>query len=380
VPDRQELALLIGAWLSVAACSAALAAGLWFLGRSRRGSLLPPRRRRAVPWSGFELVGVFVLTYLFWPSLVYELLTTVHVLEKPLRGVEEPRLSADRRGLWVTACTFPLQFATIPLVLRLGSGTRPYQLGLTTSRLRQNIVLGCLGLLVFAPLILVLNMLVAFCYSLWTHAPPQEHPLTQLGQNPLSVVEWMLLVFTATVAAAVLEEVVFRGVLQPWFARWPWGGSLAAVVALVAALLITRKQILAAWEAPGLGGVARELGPACFVLLLTLLGLALRSSRARAIWGTALLFSAVHSFAWPTPVALFVLGLGLGWLAERTQSLVAPMVLHGLFNAVACLMLLAGHGAAPEPANGKATTSAGRGPAALSTSTAVPGCWLLRRM
>jgi len=47
----------------------------------------------------------------------------------------------------------------------------------------------------------------------------------------------------------------------------------------------------------------------------------------------------VHSFAWLSPVALFVLALGLGWLAYRMRSLAGPIVLHGLFNAVSCAPL-----------------------------------------
>jgi membrane protease YdiL (CAAX protease family) len=39
-------------------------------------------------------------------------------------------------------------------------------------------------------------------------------------------------------------------------------------------------------------------------------------------------------------VPLFVLGLALGTLAARTGSLVGPMVLHGLFNGVTCVVLL----------------------------------------
>jgi hypothetical protein len=127
------------------------------------------------------------------------------------------------------------------------------------------------------------------------------------------------------------------------------------------------------------GDLWRTLAPVVFVLLLTPGCFLFRSPRARAVYGTALLFAAFHSSVWPTPVALFLLGLGLGWLAERTQSLVAPMVVHGLFNAVACVMLLLGHGLAPEPLNGKATTSADRRSSPASTSSAVPGCWLPRR-
>jgi membrane protease YdiL (CAAX protease family) len=58
-----------------------------------------------------------------------------------------------------------------------------------------------------------------------------------------------------------------------------------------------------------------------------------------AIYGAALVFGSVHASVWPAPVPLFVLGLALGFLAHRTQSLVAPMVLHSLFNGVACVVL-----------------------------------------
>jgi membrane protease YdiL (CAAX protease family) len=65
---------------------------------------------------------------------------------------------------------------------------------------------------------------------------------------------------------------------------------------------------------------------------------------ARAIYATALLFGIMHSPVWPSPIPLFVLGLGLGWLAYRTQNLVAPIVLHGLFNGVGCVQLFWGGG------------------------------------
>jgi len=59
-----------------------------------------------------------------------------------------------------------------------------------------------------------------------------------------------------------------------------------------------------------------------------------------ALFGTAVLFACIHTSVWPTPVPLLVLGLGLGLLAQRTQSLVGPIVLHGLFNAISCVQLL----------------------------------------
>jgi membrane protease YdiL (CAAX protease family) len=57
-----------------------------------------------------------------------------------------------------------------------------------------------------------------------------------------------------------------------------------------------------------------------------------------AIYGSAMLFALGHE-RWPDPIPLFVLGLGLGWLVYRTQSLVGAFVCHTLFNTVACLVL-----------------------------------------
>jgi membrane protease YdiL (CAAX protease family) len=52
-----------------------------------------------------------------------------------------------------------------------------------------------------------------------------------------------------------------------------------------------------------------------------------------------LLFASFHAQVWPSPIPLFFLGLGLGWLSYRTQSLIGPIVAHALFNAVACIVL-----------------------------------------
>jgi membrane protease YdiL (CAAX protease family) len=86
------------------------------------------------------------------------------------------------------------------------------------------------------------------------------------------------------------------------------------------------------------------LAPALFVLL-TVPGYICvcavqRTPFPAALYGTSLLFGIMHGFAWPSPVPLFVLALGLGWLMHRTQSLVGPIVLHSLFNGFACIQLL----------------------------------------
>ena len=57
------------------------------------------------------------------------------------------------------------------------------------------------------------------------------------------------------------------------------------------------------------------------------------------IYGSAMVFAISHS-TWPTPIPLFFLGIGLGYLAYRTQNLMPGIIAHGLFNAVTCLTLV----------------------------------------
>jgi len=59
--------------------------------------------------------------------------------------------------------------------------------------------------------------------------------------------------------------------------------------------------------------------------------------RANARWvifGSAMLFALLHE-RWPDPIALLPFGLVLGWLAYRKKKMVPGILLHSLFNAVA---------------------------------------------
>jgi membrane protease YdiL (CAAX protease family) len=141
-----------------------------------------------------------------------------------------------------------------------------------------------------------------------------------------------------------MEELVFRGLLLRWLGRQEWGGHVAMFLAFLAAV---------GWQ-PDTWRVLLEgspwqtwilvLAPPLFVLLMVpgyvYVCRRQRTSFPAALYGTSLLFGIMHGFAWPSPVSLFVLALGLGWLMHRTQSLVGPIVLHSLFNGVACVQLL----------------------------------------
>src|SRR5205823_5542904 len=151
------------------------------------------------------------------------------------------KLARERLSLAVGVLGLPLQVFGMLWLLRFMSGTRPYQLGLTTHRAGKNALQGALGWVVLAPPVLGLFFLVRQLFLLLSPEGVREHAFKHLSEcGMLTPVEFGLVVVLAMVGAPVVEE------------------------------------------------------------------------------------------------PLFVLALGLGWLAWRTQSLIGPMVLHSLFNGIAC--------------------------------------------
>jgi membrane protease YdiL (CAAX protease family) len=191
----------------------------------------------------------------------------------------------------------------------------------------------------------------------WNLVSEEHQFITELRRADAPTTAWILLSFEAVLLAPIREEFVFRGLLQPWAIGRAWGGDLMFALAAILGFVF-------------IGDVPWALGiqPLAFVaiVLVALLaherfwyGRAVKvpawwrhlfpelahsfpiqgAQIRRAIVGTSLLFAMMHSRTWPDPVPLTLLGLGLGWLAWRTQSLVAPFVCHALFNAFSLMQL-----------------------------------------
>jgi membrane protease YdiL (CAAX protease family) len=402
-------------WLPFAVISTALLGfGLWFFRPAVRRWELPPQRHRAVPWRGAEVFAVFALS-VFVPALVQEALQAVHFFPWTY-GPDfnaNKELIGPRQNIWVHTFGFPLTVASVLLVLFFVSGTRPYQIGIHTHRLGRNILVGGIAWVTFTPFLMVLNVALTWLLKRLGEPVGEDHALTKLGRNLTHPLDPILLVFTAVIAAPVIEELLFRGVLQPWLGarsrpippgpvpdadpsplqRFLRLRSTRQGIVLCLAVLLPMLVRPAQEQAAGSGVLEtlRDLAPVLFILALAFAFLAWRAWRGwpsedapadpvGAVFTSALFFAAAHSI-WPTPVPLFLLGLVLGWLASRTQSLIAPMVLHALFNGVSCVLLFFPQllGQPPQPENGNAATSALTRPAAVSTSTTVPGSHEPRR-
>jgi membrane protease YdiL (CAAX protease family) len=200
-----------------------------------------------------------------------------------LSGVSEADVSIWRMSI----ATLSFQGAALILVARF---LREHQTNWTEgfgflNQRPQAVLLGLLAALIFLPFGAGLQWASAL---VMTHLPHfKMEPQEQLPVHALRVsVSWggrLTLGAAAVLLAPVAEEVLFRGILYPAI-----------------------KQT----GHPGL-----------------------------ALWGTALLFAAVHMNA-VTFVPLAVLALVLTALYERTNNLLAPITAHMLFNAFNLARLL----------------------------------------
>ena len=350
MPDRSEFVSLVKALATVAAIACTVAVALWLVWRPRR--LMPPQRWRAVAWSGWHC-GLACLLLILFSDLVTAALDSQGVASWVF-GKPTDKLVADRLARYVAGLiTLPGILLGWWLLLWPWSAGRPFRLGGS-----RDAILGVVAWMGVGPLVYVVNMIALVIYGAVYGSPPKDHPLLELlrNQGTASMV-WTLVLVESIIAAPIREELLFRGILQPWFSRDENGGphafAWAALVGIVfrsltitetglgRAVSLAAPVLLVAVIVPVALRVADLFGrPQPPVALLWLLPLRDPDQRRRAvlgIFGTAALFANVHAAVWPTPVPLFVLGLGLGWLAMRTQGVIAPIVCHAFFNAVACV-------------------------------------------
>jgi membrane protease YdiL (CAAX protease family) len=287
---------------------------------------------------------------------------------------------ASRVSLWLSAVTLPLNLFSIAWLFRVLSGTRAYQLGLTTNRLAKNVLVGVVTTVSVVPLVYMILVLSNWLLRYGTGGAPEKHPIQRVIEGHPPPLDLVVGGLAALVAAPLLEELLVRGIIQPWFRVRSWGGYLGIAGALFLSLSRRWTNLQAEWAESGWEGAWPQLLPAGFVLVMIPGYLAVHAKlppAAGAIYAASLLFAAAHSFAWPSPVPLFFLSLAVGALRYRTQSLVPSVVVHGLFNSVAWVLLLIQP--AEKTEKGNDVTDARARVELTSTSSTVPASVLPRR-
>ncbi len=352
--------------------------GGWAAWRSSGRLLLVPRLR-AGKWTGLTFLGHFYL-WNFCLQAAVELLASLGIFDSLL-----PDASPERRINVAGPLHFSVFLALSFTFLYAVNRTPISRVGLSLFRWRPHAALGAGGFLLATPALLAIHGLSSLV------GRPETHELEQVAQQSLDSFEWALLFFQAVVFAPVMEEWLFRGLLQGWLRRASLLGQALFVWAVLGFMVwrtLTAKSkidgesnwapfcfavLLASIYCAGIvvlymplfrrglavffvGETPRPVMPGPELLTTNLFEAEGEENRvlpwsefgsawprwklANARWaivGSAMLFALVHP--WPTPIPLFFFGLVVGWLAYRTQNLVPGIVLHSLFNLVAFFIL-----------------------------------------
>lgn len=291
--------------------SAMLGALTWAIVRLRRNRTpwLPAEPPRRVPWGLFTVAAVLV-AYRVVGAVVG---TVVLSWAAPGPAGPPPAMPAApsfAAAILVVTLLNAAVVVMVPSLVGFLSHARPADLGLDLSRFRTDARAGAVAFLLVTPWVYA-----SFGLAQLVHRG-DKHPLEKMlltGLNPGLV---LLAVASAVVFAPLAEELMFRGVLQgclqELFRRGREGDGPSPHETWT--------------DSPSAPAEGSEAPP--------------RRTDWLPVVVTSLLFAGMHYQEWPAPVALFPLSLVLGYLYQRTGRLVAPVVLHALFNAFSTLQLL----------------------------------------
>ena len=213
-----------------------------------------------------------------------------------LRGLDDKALKTPA-GMREMAIFTPVsQLLTAAAVLALLWPYLPQALHWTHQRsayARQ----AAAGYLLALPWVLVSGAIVQLIVYAFALESKKQHLLFEIwvGDHSGVTLFKVMAIFSAVVAAPLVEELVFRGVLQRLVQRATGNATLAIIV-------------------------------------------------------TSLAFMSTHS-PWTTQPSIFLLSLFIGWLYFRSGTILAPILMHALFNAMQFVLFLSFSGGVPAPAS-----------------------------
>lgn len=278
----------------------------------RREPPVPYEPREPVPWTGPDLVvslGILILAYALAPALQatfsgFEPPTTSNSEESgdatlviPGEDLPTPVDPAPERLLLTPGLIAVQAIASLVAVGLIGLGMHRFagatrvDLGLTSPRPIRDVLLGIGGML-------GASIVVYFIQAILVQYYPSEHPLLEMLKHRPSYWNLILAGLMATIIAPLVEEFVFRVLLQGW--------------------LEVKEQTWAKRFPRSIGMLPRG---------------------TIAITTSAAFFALLHASQGPDPIALFPLAIVLGYLYHQTHRLLPSVAMHFTFNAVSVLVL-----------------------------------------
>ena len=222
----------------------------------------------------------------------------------------EDSLLSVTEGMFLLTLINELLIVLIPLLLRKTSNANSADFGFDLHRWGLQIKIGIAGALFIAPLVYLIQYLAT---RIWTS---HEHPVQDMIRSQFSPGVAYLATISAVIVAPIVEELLFRGVIQGWLYRLASNSEISQP---------SNEASQENSEPP-----VQSMAPSRW-----------RSRRAafQAIFMTSIFFAIVHAGQWPAPIPIFLLSLTLGGIYQMTGSLLASIALHASFNCLSTLLL-----------------------------------------
>lgn len=326
-----------------------------------RQPILPDRPVRRVPWGLFSIVALIIVYAGVQGAAVGMFVTYKVATKKAARPINQagpaqpgptvkgaPAGVSDADKMVMMAVLSLFLIPIVPMTLRATCRAGWADLGLSPFRL-TDVAYGMLGCLFILPITTFVMTLVSRLTK------PTPHQLIEALKGDSSGRMMLLAMLTAVVAAPIVEEMFFRGVLLGWLTKLveprPFDDfafeeltsfELQAGTGLAIEPGAERENPYLAPEAtlgdplrsPGIG----EFEPSPMSGRGALADLPFAWMIPNVM--TSLVFAGLHFEQWPAPIPLFLLSLMLGYLYRRTGSLFAPMAMHATFNGINMTFLL----------------------------------------
>lgn len=317
--------------------------------------------RRPVPWAFIDLAAIFFV-YVFVGLIVVPLV--LHALGWMPDPADEEKLTLAEKSLLMWAnigISIGLLLVALPLVAAR-TGSSFFDFGIAARGLWSNVRLGLIGFVMLAPPVYAIQgLLVKF----WQ---PSKHPMMEMFKTSPDTGFFVVLVIAAAVVAPIFEELIFRVLLQGFLEKlfsfrgqpqdfvtetlfgWrpaPAPAPLPASVAIPEANVSDGITYLADAAQPDYNPytpapiVAASNEP--IVLAEFADDAAQPELRGVAAWAPIVISSAIfallHLNHGPDWVALILLACGMGYLYQRTHSVIPSLVVHALLNGLSMLGL-----------------------------------------
>jgi membrane protease YdiL (CAAX protease family) len=292
----------------------AITASLAIASRSMRGEeIVPYEPRRPVPW---RIIDVLVVVSL-WIVLQAVAAEAVHrLLDLPPDAPLETRAQAIVPKLAADSISKIAGLVLGIAWLKIAAGATWRDLGLDFSRFGDDVRLGVLAFGVIVVPVYAIQTLLTVWFK-------YEHPVMEMMKSRPDAVTYVCAGVAAVIVAPIVEEFIFRVVLQGWLEAHSLRVANKRLQFAASAGDSQMPDSQMRWTTVPHEDAANLARPGAGPIVIT-----------------SLVFALMHFEQGPSPVPLFVLALVLGYVYRQTHRIVPSVVVHAMLNACSLVLFL----------------------------------------